>query len=349
MKLSVIVATRNRAQAVVPCLNSITVAFARAAPLDAEIVIVDNGSTDETGEVVAGWASASGARVKFLVEPRSGKGRALNRAQRAAEGELLAHIDDDCRMHPEHVNDLLRHDATDTGLVLRGGRVELGDPTDLPFTINTSPARRQWSLADNTLRHQGIAGIINGCNMTMRRALLERLGPYDEDFGPGSVIGSGDDTDFIFRAYLGGATIEYVPDMAVFHHHGRKTVAAGFALWRKYMIGSGGLYAKYLFRHPNLCRPFCWDLKAAVREVITGTNTFLPKIGFSYKHKVAYSMRGAVRYIVTRRIETLTNILRERHDHNCSNNTLSSEKTGDPAPGVDFASSTEAARRRRTG
>lgn len=121
MKLSVIVATRNRAQAVVPCLNSITVAFARAAPLDAEIVIVDNGSTDETGEVVAGWASASGARVKFLVEPRSGKGRALNRAQRAAEGELLAHIDDDCRMHPEHVNDLLRHDATDTGLVLRGG------------------------------------------------------------------------------------------------------------------------------------------------------------------------------------------------------------------------------------
>jgi hypothetical protein len=38
---------------------------------------------------------------------------------------------------------LLRYDAADTGLVLRGGRVELGEPTDLPITINT---------ADTTMR-----------------------------------------------------------------------------------------------------------------------------------------------------------------------------------------------------
>jgi glycosyltransferase involved in cell wall biosynthesis len=289
MKLSVIIATRNRSRGIAPCLNSIAVAFARAAPLDAEIVIGDNGSTDDTGQVIAGWASANGVRVKLLVEPRPGKGRALNRAFRTAEGGLLALIDDDCQLHHEHINDLLRHDAADTRLILRGGRVELGDPSDLPFTINTSRKRRQWSLADNTLRHQGIAGIINGCNMAMRRALWDRLGPYDEDFGPGSVIGSGDDTDYIFRAYLAGVTIEYVPDMAVFHHHGRKTVAAGYALWRKYMIGSGGLYAKYSFRHPNLCRQFYWDLRDATKELITGPNTFLPEIGFSYKNKVIYS------------------------------------------------------------
>ena len=40
--------------------------------------------------------------------------------------------------------------------------------------------------------------------MTARRALIERLGPFDEDFGPGSLIGSGEDTDYIFRAYLAG-------------------------------------------------------------------------------------------------------------------------------------------------
>jgi glycosyltransferase involved in cell wall biosynthesis len=349
MRLSVIIATRNRSRGIAPCLNSIAVAFARAGPLDAEIVIGDNGSTDDTGQIIAGWAGASSVSVKLVTEPRPGKGRALNRALRAAEGELLALLDDDCRLHPDHINDLLRHDAADTGLVLRGGRVELGDPTDLPFTINTSRKRRQWSLSDNSLRREGIAGIINGCNMAMRRALWNRLGPYDESFGPGSVVGSGDDTDYIFRAYLAGATIEYVPDMAVLHHHGRKTVAAGYALWRKYGIGSGGLYAKYLFRHPNLCRQFYWDLRDAAKEVITGSNTFLPEIGFSYKDKVTYAVRGAFRYWVKRRIYRTGKVLRGLHGYDRGDHSVLPEKRWNFAPGAGVAASTEAAGERRAG
>jgi glycosyltransferase involved in cell wall biosynthesis len=301
VKLSVIVSTRNRAQAIGDCLDSIAGAFAKAAPLDAEIVVVDNGSTDDTREIVAAWTSASGVHVKLLTEPRPSKGRALNCAFDAAKGGLLSLIDDDCRMHPEHINDLLRHDTADTRLVLRGGRVELGDPTDLPFTINTGDTRKQWSRADNSLRRDRVTGTINGCNMAMRRALFEQIGPYDENFGPGSVIGSGDDADYLIRAYLGGAVIEYVPDMTVFHYHGRKTVAAGQALWRKYMIGTGALYAKYFFKYPNYCRPFYWDLKNAAKEVVYGSNDFLPAIGFSYKDKVLLSVEGAFRYFATQK------------------------------------------------
>ena len=67
--------------------------------------------------------------------------------------------------------------------------------------------------------------------------------------GPGSVIGSGEDADYLCRTYLAGITIEHVPDMTVFHHHGRKTRADGFELYRRYLIGSGALSAKYLFKH----------------------------------------------------------------------------------------------------
>jgi glycosyltransferase involved in cell wall biosynthesis len=297
VRLSVIVATRNRAHAIRPCLDSIAAAIAHAGLLDAEIVVVDNSSTDNTAQVLSAWVAGSRVRAKSLLEPRVGKSPALNRAVAAAEGALLAFTDDDCRLHPEYVNDLLRHDASDTELVLRCGRIELDDPTDMPLTTNTSPTRRRWSRSINSAGHQNFAGTINGCNMTMRRALIERVGPFDEQFGPGSRF-AGEDTDFIYRAYLHRATLEYVPDMTVFHHHGRKTPDVGRKLMRTYMIANGALYARYFFKHPNLCRPFYWDMKHAVYEIITGTNTFLPAIGFSYRHKVAYAVHGALVYII---------------------------------------------------
>jgi len=103
--------------------------------------------------------------------------------------------------------------------------------------------------------------------------------------------------------------------MTVYHHHGRRTVEAGRALWRKYTIGSGGLYAKYMFVHPNLCRVLVCDIRRAAREIRTGSNDFLPEIGFSHKQRVAYSLRGIARYIFmskaprTRREKTHPGIL----------------------------------------
>jgi len=201
----------------------------------------------------------------------------------------------------DYVNDLLRHHAADTEPVLRGGRIELADPTDLPFTINTDPTLQRWQRKLKSARYESFRGRINGCNMTMRRALVERLGPFDEDFGPGSAIGAGEDADYIYRAYLAGVTLEYVPDMTVFHHHGRKTADEGKVLFRGYMIAAGALYARYLFKHPNLCRPFYWDCKNAIREIAAGTNTFLPNIAFSHRDSVACSVRGAARYFFLRK------------------------------------------------
>jgi len=96
--------------------------------------VVGNGSTDQTSAVIQQWASGSPFPVRLLSEPKAGLARAQNLALRTAQGEIHAFTDDDCRLSQNYVNDLLRHDAADTELVLRGGRIELGDPTDLPLT-----------------------------------------------------------------------------------------------------------------------------------------------------------------------------------------------------------------------
>jgi glycosyltransferase involved in cell wall biosynthesis len=301
MKLSVIVATRNRAHAIRPCLDSIATAFDKAAALDAEIVVVDNGSSDDTTEIIKAWAGTVTVSVQVLHEPKPGLSRAQNHGIRLARGELLAFTDDDCRLHPQYVNDLFRHDREDRGLVLRGGRVELGDPADLPLTINTSPTAMRWTRTMNSARHHRIPGFLNGCNMVMRRALLDQIGLFDEAFGPGSYIGSGGDADLMLRAYLTGATLEYVPDMTVFHYHGRKTPEVGHKLMRRYTIANGALLARYHFTHPDLCRVFYQDLRHAVRSLISGRNSLAPEIHFTNRDMVVYSALGFVKYILIRK------------------------------------------------
>jgi glycosyltransferase involved in cell wall biosynthesis len=276
MKLSIIVCTRNRANAIPGCLRSIQAAIANAS-VDAEIVVVDNGSTDETPSILKAWATSCPFPVQLLTEPKAGLARARNTALRASRADLFAFTDDDCRMDKEYINDLLRYDAADTDPVLRGGRIELGDPTDLPHTINTTPTRMRWSRSMNSARHDSMNGKINGCNMTMRRSLVERLGLFDEDFGPGSPVTSGEDTEYFYRAYCANAAIEYVPDMAVAHHHGRKTRDDGYKLWRSYATGNGAIYAKYILKHPNLCRAFYWDCKNALKEIVTRHQYFFTR------------------------------------------------------------------------
>jgi len=294
VKLSVIVCTRNRAQAIIPCLDSIASSLSRARPIDAEIVVVDNASEDATSDVVRAWSATCDFPVNLLYESRKGRINARNSAFRAARGALLVWTDDDCRLDESYVTNALRHDAQDTELVLRGGRIELGDPSDMPLTIKTDSTPRRWTIGMRSARREPLYRCIYGANMMMRRSLLDIVGPFDDR--------TNDDTDLVFRCYVAGITIEYAPDIVVYHYHGRKTPADAFKLLRLYETQVGMIYAKFLLRDIDLCRPMVWDLRNAVRELVARKNIFLPEIGFSYKHLSYYNAVGALKYWLGQRI-----------------------------------------------
>lgn len=286
--LSLIVCTRNRAPALGPTLDSIARAAGEAPDAGLELVLVDNGSTDDTMAFAGNWAATATLPVRIVQEFRKGLAAARNAGIRAAAGRILAFTDDDCRLAPGYVAQVLASYAQDAEPVIRGGRIELGDPRDLPFTIKTdrTPARYTGD------RHPG--GFIHGANMTMHRAVVERIGLFDPRFGAGAVFVSGEDTEYIYRAHLAGIRIEYTPDFVVFHHHGRRDKQEVARLNRGYALGNGALYAKYLGQR-NLLRNLFWDIKGAVRE-LRGGPPIDPVFGFSYRNNVFGCIAGMVRY-----------------------------------------------------
>jgi glycosyltransferase involved in cell wall biosynthesis len=297
MKLSVIVCTFNRAYAIGPCLDSIAASLSAAAPVDAEIVVVDNASTDDTSAVVGEWAKTCAFPVRLVYEGKKGLSAARNCGIRSAAGELLAFTDDDCRLSRDYVREALRYTAGDTGLVLRGGRVDLGDPADLPLTIKTIPYAVRWHRDTHPAGNAWLGDNILGCNMLMSRETARHIGFFDERLGAGTGIPGGEETDYIFRAYFSGVLVEYVPDMAVAHFHGRRKLSEAQKLLRNYSVGTGALYAKYAFSHPRLCRQFYWDLRKAVKEIRSGRNEFMPEMGFGHREWVSGCMLGALKYV----------------------------------------------------
>jgi len=186
MKLSIILCTRNRAHAIAHCLDSIAEALANAsvAHTDAEIIVIDNQSRDNTPTVLKEWAARSAYPVRVLLGKHRGASAGRNDGMRCAQGDLIALTDDDCRLDKNYVKDLLRHDAGDSAPVLRGGRIEPGDRNDLPVTIKTSSERQRWHLGSAPKTSSGFSGTISSCNMTLRRELLPTIGCFDGQFGP---------------------------------------------------------------------------------------------------------------------------------------------------------------------
>jgi hypothetical protein len=95
-EITVVICTRNRAESLRETLACL--ARAEVLGLHSEIVVVDNGGTDATAEVVR--TAPTRRPVRYLSEPHPGKSWALNRALSAAPlGDIVAVLDDDMSPH----------------------------------------------------------------------------------------------------------------------------------------------------------------------------------------------------------------------------------------------------------
>lgn len=277
--VSLVFCTKNRAAQLKACLDHI----ARVKSAHAwELVAVDNGSTDDTGAVLAAFAAEVPFPVKLLHEGRPGKSRGLNLALQASRGEIIAFIDDDCYVEPDHIDRVLEV-FTDPRIGFAAGRVELFDPTDAPMTIRTSTERELYPP-----RSYIECGRLLGANMMFRRSILEEIGGFDPDLGPGTPF-IAEDPEVQARASFAGWWGLYTPDVVVAHHHGRKAGDIG-ELWRKYSNGTGAYRSKcVLARDTRLVFLKAWSW------MVLGTLK-----GRYPVRMLAWEIEGATRYLTRR-------------------------------------------------
>lgn len=91
MTVSVVIPTYNCAPRLVRALRSVAAQTFR----DVEIVVVDDGSTDDTADRVAAWTAQSGADVRYVRQTNAGPAAARNHGMRLARGDAIAFLDAD--------------------------------------------------------------------------------------------------------------------------------------------------------------------------------------------------------------------------------------------------------------
>lgn len=183
-----------------------------------EAIVVLDGSTDASDEILADWASAVPLRVVRL-DPNQGRSAALNAGFEAAAGNILIRCDDDLEPSMDYVR---RH------VELHGDRDDIG--VIGPYR-NVRPATvfaRHYGLdVDERLRRDAYTCAperrwhLWAGNCSVSRAMYDAVGPYDTGFRKYGW----EDIDWGYRLHVAGATLVVDPGVEAVHHVAATTTA----------------------------------------------------------------------------------------------------------------------------
>jgi glycosyltransferase involved in cell wall biosynthesis len=247
-RLSLIICSRNRSSDLRRLL-ALAPGWDRPGS-DWEIIVVDNGSSDGTGEMVAEVAARLDLPARVVREDRPGHSRARNAGIAAATGDLLAFTDDDVEPDPQWLAAMVEVARRRADLAF-GGRVLprwSGPPpawlvTEGPYRI-TGGAVLAYDYGDEERECDATMFVPVGACMFFRKEVFERLGGFREDLGrQGAELISADDSEFFFRVRAAGHAVVYAPSVVL--HHPVDVARATRAYHRRWYWDLGRSFARW--------------------------------------------------------------------------------------------------------
>jgi glycosyltransferase involved in cell wall biosynthesis len=281
--VSVIVATRNRAALLRQTLDAICGQRWPAERM--EIIVADNGSTDDTRQVVeSAGQRADVAALRYLYVAEPGKSNAVNAALQCARGELLAFTDDDVLAEPWWIESLVGAFA-ETNCDFVTGRILPWWETAPPWWLSR-PLYGALSVLDNGETRLAIGAgsgsdvMALGGNTAVRSHVIARLGGLRTDLGSlQGTLRTGEDHEFFLRMVHAGCRGTYEPTAVVRHWVPRQRLTPTY-FWR-WLYQNGRAVARLESSYPSavarllrvpryLWREAVLNVWRAVRYVVGG-------------------------------------------------------------------------------
>jgi glycosyltransferase involved in cell wall biosynthesis len=218
MKISVVVPTYNRSRLLSLCIESLL----KQTYASYEIIVVNDGSSDNTGEVVSGFVKRS-HRVR-LFSNRTNRGEAASRnvGIRNAKGEIIAFVDDDCVADNDLLKNIVKTFSKTKSLAGVEGK--------------TVPARLPLRPFEHSLANTN-GGMYTTSNMAYRAGIIKKIG-CDERLRLANRV----DTDLAFTTLERGEKLTFEPKACVKHAVLRTSFAA--KLRRKTLFMNDALLLK---------------------------------------------------------------------------------------------------------
>jgi len=193
-KVSIVVPTYNAEATIGPLLDSLL----KLDYPDYEVIIVNDGSTDRTKEVVERYP------VRLIDQPNRGASAARDVGMRAASAEIVAYTDSDVTVTQDWLRNLVRPLHEPDVAAATGRTIVLRSKTCTSW---------MWSL-DIEARHarrRSDTQLANGSNSAFRKAVLAEVGGFDPRWY------HAEDTEVSYRLWQRGYRIRYVSDAVVYH------------------------------------------------------------------------------------------------------------------------------------
>ncbi len=232
-KVSVVVASYNGANTLKACLESLR----NLNYADYEVILVDDGSTDATPQLVQQFPN-----VRYFRHHKNlGLSVARNSGIAAAEGEIVAFTDADCRADEDWLYYLVADLITGEFAGVGGHNLLPADDSATAAAVMVSPGGpAHVMLTDREAEH------IPGCNMAFRKSALVAVGGFDAIFRK-----AGDDVDICWRLQQAGLKIGFSAAAFVWHYR-RSTVGA----YLRQQRGYGEAEALLVRKHPEYFNAF---------------------------------------------------------------------------------------------
>lgn len=197
-----------------------------------EIVVVDDGSTDKTGEVAKQYP------VKYIYQENAGPAAARNTGWKNARGEVVCFTDSDCVPEKDWVSRIVQgFSSMDISGV--GGSYSIANPESLLARCV------HQEIVERHRKMSGEVDFLGSFNVSYRKKVLEEVGGFNEEFKKAS----GEDNDLAYRIRKKGYKLIFDKEIKVAHYH-----QTNFFKYLKEQFQHGFWRMKLYRLHPDMAK-----------------------------------------------------------------------------------------------